>query len=293
MAGASAALGCGRVNFDERTDASPPVARTCDWTNGPPFTAPPQLRTDLGSAFTEVDPFLSIGDPLTMYFGSSRASGGSLDIYVARRPALDQPFTSIAPVTELNTPGASETGLVLDPTGTRGFYTAGNPSRIRAVGRTVTGTLQDLGVVPELALMTDSQDAWPSQDELRLTFTLVSATASELYTASRAAPTDPWTNVTRSPVNLPARNGGATLTADERVIVWSANPALDTADLYYATRADRTLPFGSPQLIAITVDPTQTEFEPSIREDGCELFFCRSDGLGEFKPHSVVAEPPP
>lgn len=282
---ATAACSCGRLRFAEVPDGAPSTP-TCDWSSGPPFTGPPMYRPDLSSLMSEFDPFLAPGDPLTMHFGSNRT--GDTDVFRATRPSIDAPFDQIVRVDELSSVGTGETGLILDATQSTGYYT--KAQKIHAVVRDVPGgPLRDAGPVSELAISNVYQDAWPSPDGLSLTFSTDLST-SQIYTASRSSRDEPWANIMPSSINIPGVNaGGATLTADQRVMVWTREGA-GRIDLYYTVRDDPSVPFVGGALLFGASAPG-IDFEGSIREDGCELFFGRSVGTNNFDIYSLVATP--
>lgn len=288
---ATAASACGRIEFDARPDAAAlddaaPLP-TCDWSAGPPFSGPAVRRTDLSTATSEVDPFLAPGDPLTMYLGSAR--DGSTDVFVATRPAIDQPFGPMTPVSELNTPAGLETGVILDRTSTTGYFTSAQ--QIHTVVRDVAGgPLRDAGPVTELAISSVYQDAWPSPDGLALTFS-AGISPAQIYTASRTARSEPWGNVMLSPVNVPSfHSAGATLTADQRVIVWTTDVAGEF-EIYYAVRAEPAGAFSAGRRLDEASAVGLLDFEPSLREDGCELFFSREVTSSDTDIFSLVATP--
>ncbi len=285
---ATAACGCGRLRFDDLPDAgavsdASSLPATCDWSSGPPFTGSPMLHPELSSLQSEVDPFIAPGDPLTMYFGSERT--GDMDIYIARRPAVDRPFEQVTRVDALSMVGRFETGVILDRTQTTGYFTV--DQTIHAVVRDVPGgPLRDVGIVSELAIHPVFQDAWPSPDGLAITFAAGDA-PSQIYTATRSSTDAPWTNIALSPINVPGvTSGGATLTADQRVMVWTERTAVNR--ILYSVRSDPGQPFSAGQPLQ---GLTGTNFEPSIREDGCELFFANTPDQSNFDIYSFVAEP--
>ena len=60
---------------------------------------------------------------------------------------------------------------------------------------------------------------------------------------------------------------------DELVIVYLGAPdPMTEGDLFYATRASTSEPFGSAQVIP-DVNSTALEGDPHVSDDGCELFF--------------------
>ena len=68
------------------------------------FSAPVVLFGGTASFQAPVGPDLS-ADDRTLYFSAEPPGGGALDLWTARRPALDQPFADFQPLAPLNTSG--------------------------------------------------------------------------------------------------------------------------------------------------------------------------------------------
>jgi hypothetical protein len=112
-------------------------------------------------------------------------------------------------------------------------------------------------------------DPLESADRLSLTYTSGPTGELDIYTATRVADTDPFGAPVPFVHNGPGNDSGATFTSDGLIVVWTA-PVDADYDLFYATRTSIDDAFGPAQLLITTVN---TDFEPHLRGDGCELFF--------------------
>lgn len=254
---------CGRIDFDARTDAKDGTSARCDWTAGPTF-GPITRHSTLDSLEYEYDPILVRGDPLTIYLGA----GDPQDIYTATRPSVDAPFGARTPVAELNTP-ATDTALAVDTSGV-GYMIRGTTPGINLVEvQRVNGTFSVVRELTELDGGTNEYDPWVSPDGLELWFTEDTGDQN-IFVATRATTSDLWGNPLPFVHNTATIEGNATLTADRLVVVWTlVEPG--SIHMRYATRASINDPWGAPQTFPFAA--TQ-ETEPSLRDDGCELFFC-------------------
>ena len=238
-----------------------------------------------------MDPYLLPGDPLTLHFTSHR--DGSFDVFEAHRPERGAPFGMIAKRTDISTAATDETGMYLFPAADRGYHAHtssidGSPELWELA--VTPGALARERPLTELAGRGPIYyDPWPSPDDLELTFTADPSNQTRIYRATRSDRSAPWSN----PVIFAGAAGasGATLTSDRLTLVYAEPAAAGTGyDLFYATRASVMEPFPSGQPI-IGVNTTVSEYEPSIREDGCELFFSRAAGPSDSDIYSVEVPP--
>ena len=83
-------------------------------------------------------------------------------------------------------------------------------------------------------------------------------------------------------VGDPAGDADPTLTADERVLVFSSNRngGAGGTDLWYSVRAERDRPFSTPVLVP-NVNSTTNDGDPHLSEDGCRLYLA-SDRQNDF-----------
>ncbi|HUS30575.1 MAG TPA: hypothetical protein VMZ53_18830 [Kofleriaceae bacterium] len=277
---------CGRLDFDAlpdsrvTSDAAPDTpSRACPWAANP--TIGPVVRhTELSIARTETDPLLVRGDPLTIYFARDVSNGPQFDMFVAHRPTVDLPFNAPQPVAELATVPLNEFAVQLDTTG-HGYYVRSpnaGPQDIYELQKDAGGVLREVRALTELDTGGPEYDPFSSPDDKTIYFTAGSANGQDIFFATRASTSDPWSNVTPFAHNTNGPDGGATLTRDGLVIVWAAEAdVLVSSDIYYATRSSTSDPWGPKQLLGPgTISGSEHDLEPGIREDGCELFFARS-----------------
>jgi len=273
--------GCGRVGFTPLDDAlvdgmsalDAPAVR-CDWSGGPQFIGSPIRRDELSSVASDLDPFLDPDDPLTIYLSSDRASAGNDDVYVARRPSLGAAFDPPVAVPGLDT-AVSESGLSISSGGMRGYVS--RATDLFEVRRpSPTAPFEIVRALDEINAGDLQFDPVESPDRRSLTYTSGPTGELDIYTATRTADTEPFGSPVSFVHNGPSNDSGATFTADRLIMAWAA-PVGNDYDLFYATRARIEDPFGPAQLLLSTVN---TDFEPHLRGDGCELFFVQLPDAG-------------
>jgi len=269
MALAIAASACGRIHFDDETG----VLGRCDWSR-PPRLRDERLRAELSTARADSDPFFVRGDPLTITITWTSDTTG-LDILTAHRPSLASDFDPPTLVSDLATAG-DELALQLDTTGS-GYFVRRMPSDgdLYEVER-VDGTLQVVRALTELNDAQQQLDPHVTADGLALWFATSTPTASqEIMIAHRADTSSMWSNVEPFVFNTPGADGGATLTDDQLVVVWtSPSQSGPIGAIWYATRPTPTAPWSARRELLQASD--RAYLEPSIRGDGCELLFARS-----------------
>ena len=289
---------CGHIGFDAQPDSTTrdivssdgapdaPTLRACPWTTSP-TVGPIVQHSELGSGDIEADPQLVRGDPLTLHFSRIVPTGLQFDVYVAHRPAPGLGFDAPQPIAELATTADHELALQLDSSG-HGYYVRGPVTGGKDLYEVQTdggGVFHDVRVISELESGGDEYDPFSSTDGLSMWFTAGPGTAQVIYTASRTSTSQPWSNIAPFPLDGPGPDGGASLTGDGLLVVWASAPAQTTpSEIYFATRATTTSPWGPAQLLGpgtISI-PSTHDLEPSIREDGCELFFSRSTGATDY-----------
>lgn len=85
---------------------------------------PPLRVTELSDPARDTDPFVDASDT-TIYWGSHRG-GGSSELWRALRPSPGAPFADIAPMSELDLPGTSESDPWLSPDGRTLYFSSEN-----------------------------------------------------------------------------------------------------------------------------------------------------------------------
>lgn len=289
-------LGCGRIEFDPRTDAAfvapldAPANSDCwdAWASGLPALTPATRVVELSSPGIEHD-MTVVADGTQLYFSSDRAGSlGMNDIFVALRDGPSGPFTRIEHVPSLSSttgdgPFFTRDGLTgilasarfgAGAAGGSDFWFAQRATHEEPFTLTHTGT--------ELNTPGADYDAWLSLDGLRLYY----STSAVITMSARATLTDPW----NPPVQVPGVNAAGeydpSLSPDERVMVFTSHRLSPERDVFVATRSDREVPFSTPVSVdAITT--TAAEYDPHIAPDGCSIYFAsdRDGASGELEIH--------
>ena len=276
---------CGRVDFVPLADAPPDAAAPvrCDWSAGPKIGTP-VTHPELESGVFEGDAQLVPGNPLTLHFASTRA--GTFDTYRATRPAIGAAFDTLVTVSGLDSATIDEYGFQLSASGSAyTIISEGAGARIWEVRRT-GDTVERVRRLVELPDATQL-DPYPTADGRTLYFTLDFGGNQDIYSARRNTPDEPWGNVTPFVYNTVLGDGGLTTTDDELVIAWTREP-----DIYFATRDDASAPFGPARRLDAISTANELDYEPSLRGDGCELFFSRFMGPGfDARLYSVAIDP--
>lgn len=248
---------------------------TGGWTFGPLSLEPALLP---GSDFE------FSGDGQTLFTISTRAGGqGSRDVWAFERPSLDSPYGQPTNLVDLNTSG-EEYGFTTSADGRTAALVMrdGNAdpktvhilwaTRSRGVGPWLRGQFSDQRVVDTGQA---DWDATLSYDGLRLYFAPTGGT-QQIWIAERATFEAPF----GSPKALPGLDGtddaDPTLTADERVIVFSSDRSggLGGRDLWYALR-EETEGYSIAGPLPAPINTAADEVDPAISPDGRELVFIR------------------
>jgi Tol biopolymer transport system component len=260
---------------DEAIDA-PPSACMPKWMNGTVALTNPMQLTQLGSTFSDRDPFIS-ADDLRLYFSSERSGGGEL--YVASRASPLVPFGTPALATDLNSANydsrvsMTENDLIAveasDRTGGSGFEDLWIATRAStAVGfsgftRTPFGTTNDADhqLDPEI-----------NAAGTRVYFAY--GYPQHIVVLSRTDPT-----ATFGPMVDLIPGGGDSdpaLSVDERLILFGSTRTGGPGgggDIWYTTRANAlTLTLDIPKLVP-AVNGAGTDGDPALSDDGCTLYF--------------------
>ena len=98
-------------------------------------------------------------------------------------------------------------------------------------------------------------------------------------------------------INSPLFEGGPTVSADERTLIFTAtrDPITQQEDLFISQRATPDDPWGTPEPLPATVnDPIASEFSPRLSHDGKSLYFGsnRTGGFGAADIYVSTRESP-
>lgn len=238
------------------------------------------LGSGVNTSADEVGPCLS-ADGLELHF----AAGG--DLYRSTRSSLAEPFGPASPVAELNTeateggPHLSSDGLSLyfrsDRTGVdpkrQNLWMAARPDAGSPFGApiclpVVNGAWNDLDPV----LSPDALSLYFSSDRN-------AQTGHDIWTAVRASPTGDFGTPTYeglvTALNTESNEGGPALSADGLTLLLHSNRLGGRGgdELYVATRASTSDPFGAPVNLGPAINTPGNERDAFLTADGRWLLF--------------------
>jgi hypothetical protein len=197
------------------------------------------------------------------------------DLYVATRASTADAFAAEALIGELQTTDNDNNAVTRD--GLTVYFArevGATPSEIMITTRaTLADTFAPPVAVAELNSTGRDNPGWLSPDGLRMYMASDRAGDLDLYVADRATTAAPF----GAPVAFAelAGNGddmNPTLTSDELEIIWSSKRATARFDLYHATRASRSDPFGAPAPLT-SLNTANDDCFGSLSPDGTTLYF--------------------
>ncbi|HEY5926397.1 MAG TPA: hypothetical protein VIV11_32145 [Kofleriaceae bacterium] len=279
---------CGKIGFDPRSDAIAGVTDTatpdpdapaaaCEqaWLTSPTVSTPVPITAANTNGPTDYAPYLS-ANGLDLYFGSNRS--GMFDVYVTSRATLDAPFGTPVPLAMFNstaddtqvTFGPDERDVFVDTNRAGGSFDILMASRADASAPFPTLTPLYASAGDELnPLLVDERTLYFSGSSLP-----GSVGMTDLWVSQRAGHGSAF----GPPQLVPGlatvdHEASPALISTGRVIVFTSSRPGSPAPLsiWYATRAETTDPFGTPQLVPVI--NTSQEYTPFLRPDGCELFY--------------------
>jgi hypothetical protein len=269
----------------------------------------PQLVTELRTDFKTDNPTLT-GDLLEIYFTSDRGSGNG-DVWYARRSDVRHPFSSPAPIAEVNT-STFETSSAISADGLTLWF---GSDRIDGLGSTDiwvstrasrTGTWSAPDNV--LALNTAAEDIPrpPGQHGLVMPLSSKTATAAayQIFFAARASQGAAFgAPVLVSELMFPGKSTvDGFLSDDGLTLFYSQSPlvappdaavpdgGMPTADLYVAFRRSVDALFEQAQPLDELNTPSD-ERDPWLAPDGRTLYFT-SDRDGALNIYTASVKPP-
>jgi Tol biopolymer transport system component len=261
------------------------------WLDGGPGLALSQ-PTELALATTtdDRDPWIS-ADGLRLYFSRNPGQQGGTDIYLTTRAstAVDFTIAGASAVVNLDTQDdESRAALSGDEkmvvfSGNHG--TMNNNFQLFASRRGDPAQPFPSPGSPDQALVASVNtagdnyfDPFLSRDGLRLYLApILPGSPQQIRMATRMAvdrnfgPSAPV-----AMINSGSADADPALSLDERILVFSslrpAGAGLGATNLWYATRPSATANFAAPKLIP-TVNSDQSDGDPMLSADGCELYF--------------------
>lgn len=235
------------------------------------------------------NPWIS-ADGLRMYFARDQGTTNTLDIYFTHRDSTAMPFGAPVAMTNLNSPDdegrawltPDELTLVLSSD--RGGPTTNILMATRtagaAFGSPSTGYLTAVNMVG-----TERNDPFLSPDGLRLYLSVNAGPGGRflIMLATRSSTMDDFGTPLQVPGTAFTSNslGDPALYQGERLLVFSVIDGTGSADLWYATRASPTEPFGTAAEIP-GVNSVDTEFDVVLGADGCDVYFASDRGSSNF-----------
>lgn len=247
------------------------------------LSAPKKLGMPVNLPKGDLDMWLSEPGMVLMW---SSYRDNKLDTYRATRKSFganfDQAFNNNQDI-GLSTPG-EDTKLALSKNEERAYLATkmpGDDGYRLYMGDRHNGSYAPLSQVQlTFSGYPDIVDPHISTDDLRIYYAASKADDQRLVVATRPGPDLPFMPPSAAPfvnVDEPDRiEVDPTLPAHELVLIYARNAELAEGgnDLYYASRASKSDPFGAPQKLS-GVNSSLHDMSPHISRDGCELFFIR------------------
>ena len=233
-------------------------------------------------------PFLT-EDGLTLLFASNR--DGDFNLYSASRPSLQDPFDPPAPLSSLNS-SENETAIAITgdglvaliasnrAPGTLGgldLWSASRPaldapfSPPANLGEPINTSLND-------------ETPWMSADGLRVYYSYKAASI-DIGLITRPAIDQPFAAPSElAGVNSERIDIDPALSHDERTIIFASDRAIESLDLWVATRAEPELEFTQPKPLSLLNTDTN-EFAPFLAEGECALYFISDHDSDSYDIH--------
>jgi Tol biopolymer transport system component len=256
-----------------------------------PFSAPQNLAA-VNSTADDLDPWLS-GDGLSLYVSTFRTGGaGGSDLWVASRQSTSSPFSSIAPVVNVNSTADDAAA-------------AGTPDTLLLVfasARTGTLGLQDLMFATRqqagdefgapaflTGLNSSSHDSDPAltADGLLLCYSTDRSSGwngRDIWCATRATASSSFGDPEElTDVTSTDSDTDPCLSGDGLTIFFSStrDGGSGGSDIWTASRLDRSLPFGAATRVA-ELCSTSNDWGAALSADGMTIYFAsdRAGGVG-------------
>ena len=248
---------CGRIGFEARLDAAPTLEMVSELNEGP-YNDDPALRGDeLEIVWTRVN--------------------GECDTWTARRSSRSEPWTAPA-VTSISMPGLCEATPLLSHDGLTLWFGA-----YSTILETKRSTLTSpWGPTTQLPIGGGNITTAPTitADERLMFFVSDRLGDEDLFVTTRALVTDPWS--TPSPVSELNRVGlldrSPHVSGDGNSLWFVSDRNGSSHDIYVATRAWRTEPFGAPVPID-AINTAAVEDDPWVSDDGTRIYFVRDGAI--------------
>lgn len=235
----------------------------------------------------ERNPWIS-DDGKRLYFSRDQGTPASADIFSTSRADVTAMFDAPRALTNLNGNGHEGRVWLTPDELTLAISTERDgPLDIEMIARGDMGQTFGSPNRDHLAMVnavgTQRGDPFLTMDGLRLYLASDTGPAArfQLLIATR----DSTSSDFKAPSVVPGfeadtRNlADPTLYQDERLIIFSTLLPSGDDDLWYATRASATDPFGQPVLVP-TINTAGSDVDPMLTSDGCELYFSSNQRNG-------------
>jgi Tol biopolymer transport system component len=268
--------------FDASRDA--PAAPACDVTK--PFDTPAPVG-ELNTSDNDRWGWLT-ADQLTVYFARALVPYNDYQIYTANRADREAPFTGLTALDMVNTI-YGEARPVVSPDGLSLYFefvdSAGADIRISTRG-TTSEPFAGQSSVPELETAKNEFNPWLADDGRVIYFTSDRDGFNDIFIATRAGIAGPF----GTPVAVAELNSGygdymGALRGDGLEIFMGTSRDTNFAndDIFNATRASTSDPFGAPTKIGELSSASTDEFPTWVSSDGCQLLFSSNrPGSGSY-----------
>jgi Tol biopolymer transport system component len=272
--------GCGRFFFEPRDtslDAAappdgPPIdADTCN--PAAPFGAPDPL-TELNDSTVSDGTLRLYPDELRGYFWSYRGNPNA-ELYYVTRATRSTPFT-ITPVQ-----GLSTTSQELDPTftsdGTTFVFRRSGPGNDLYVTTPIAPSTEDSFAAPTaiaaINTASDEAQAFIPLGRNELYFESTRTALGDIYMSTFSGTTFAPPALVPGAIASSSDEGDPVVTPDGLTIYFRSNRAASIAgyNIFVATRAVDTDPFGAPQLVP-NINTAADDGPSWISPDGCRLY---------------------
>ena len=216
-------------------------------------------------------------DGLTLLFGL-RVRGGTEIIAFSTRAAEDQPFglgnflPGAVNASIGGTPRLASDDLTLYFSSERASGLGGR-DLYRAQRATPDSDLDSVTNLAEVNSSAADQLPWVGAQQLSMYFSSDRSGNLDLYRSVRASASDPWgAPEPLRELNSADAENGATLTSDEREIIFVSTRRGGFGDFFRAVRAPGERAFRAPEYLD-ALSTTAEEADPALSPDGTQLYF--------------------
>jgi Tol biopolymer transport system component len=265
-----AIVGCGRLNFGELSVAGDGRALddsvTADACAFTAWTPPVRLDT-VDTTATEYGPALSPDGQLLVY--SLDPMGPAIHLWGAQRTGATT-FGAPFELTALSST-ATEYGASWNGTGDKLYFDSTRTGLDRLfVASYSGGTFSAVNIVGEFAGI-EVRSPSVTSDDLEMFYMDLGAGATGR--ATRQTPTDPWQ---LKGLISELGDGQYASVSSDGLTIYFESARTGNREIYFATRPNRSSPFGTASLVTAVSDAGTYECDANISYDDRMLIFCSS-----------------